>query len=183
MTVTELQITRTDAEPARTASERRLREYAGDPAQVARAAAGHEVLVCHGAPVSAEVLDAPGLRLVCCARGGPVNVDVDAASERGIPVVSTPGKNAEAVAELTIAFALMLIRGLPRASRFIADGGRLAESTFEGGEFFGTEAPGTVLGLVGLGHVGRQVAIRAAALGFDRARPRPAAARGPCPTR
>ena len=166
VTITELQITRTDAEPARTASERRLREYAGDPAQVARAAAGHEVLVCHGAPVSAEVLDAPGLRLVCCARGGPVNVDVDAASERGIPVVSTPGKNAEAVAELTIAFALMLIRGLPRASRFIADGGRLAESTFEGGEFFGTEAPGTVLGLVGLGHVGRQAAIRAAALGF-----------------
>jgi D-3-phosphoglycerate dehydrogenase / 2-oxoglutarate reductase len=166
VTVSELQITRTDAEPARTESERRLREYAGDPAQVARAAAGHDVLVCHGAPVSAEVLDAAGLRLVCCARGGPVNVDVAAASERGIPVVSTPGKNAEAVAELTIAFALMLIRGLPRAGRFIAGGGRLAESTFEGGEFFGTEAPGTVLGLVGLGHVGRQVAVRAAALGF-----------------
>src|SRR6202035_2770749 len=58
VTITELQITRTDAESARTASERRLREYAGDPAQVARAVAGHEVLVCHGAPVSAEVLDA-----------------------------------------------------------------------------------------------------------------------------
>jgi D-3-phosphoglycerate dehydrogenase len=167
-TVTELQITRTDAEPARTESERRLREYSGDPADVARAAAGHDVLVVHGAPVSAEVLDAAGagLRLVCCARGGPVNVDVAAATERGIPVVSTPGKNAEAVAELTIAFALMLIRGLPRAGRFIADGGRLAESTFEGVEWFGTEAPGTVLGLVGLGHVGRQVAARATALGF-----------------
>jgi D-3-phosphoglycerate dehydrogenase len=165
--VTELQITRTDGEPPRTESERRLREYAGDPAQVALAAAGHDVLVVHGAPVSAEVLDAAGgLRLVCCARGGPVNVDVAAASQRGIPVASTPGKNAEAVAELTIAFALMLIRGLPRASRFIADGGRLAESTFEGGEFFGTEAAGTVLGLVGLGHVGRQVAARATALGF-----------------
>jgi D-3-phosphoglycerate dehydrogenase / 2-oxoglutarate reductase len=166
VTVTELQITRTDAEPGRTESERRLREYAGDPAQVARAAAGQDVLVVHGAPVSAEALDAPGLRLVCCARGGPVNVDVAAASARGIPVVSTPGKNAEAVAELTIAFALMLIRGLPRAGRFIADGGRLAESTFEGVEWFGTEAPGTVLGLVGLGHVGRQVAARASALGF-----------------
>jgi D-3-phosphoglycerate dehydrogenase len=166
-TVTELQITRTDGEPARTESERRLREYAGDPADVARAAAGQDVLVVHGAPVSAEVLDAAaGLRLVCCARGGPVNVDVAAASERGIPVVSTPGKNAEAVAELTIAFALMLIRGLPRAGRFIADGGRLAESTFEGVEWFGAEAPGRVLGLVGLGHVGRQVAARATALGF-----------------
>jgi D-3-phosphoglycerate dehydrogenase / 2-oxoglutarate reductase len=166
VTVTQLQISRTDAEPPRTASDRRLREYAGDPAEVARAAAGHEVLVLHGAPVSAEVLDTPGLRLVCCARGGPVNVDVAAATERGIPVVTTPGKNAEAVAELTIAFALMLIRGVPRASRYIIDGGPLAESAFEGREFFGREARGITLGLVGLGHVGRQVASRAAALSF-----------------
>jgi D-3-phosphoglycerate dehydrogenase len=166
ITVTQLQISRTDAEPPRTASERTLREYAGDPAEVARAATGHNVLVLHGAPVSAEVLDTPGLRLVCCARGGPVNVDVAAATERGIPVVSTPGKNAAAVAELTIAFALMLIRGVPRASRYILDGGMLAESAFEGSEFLGREARGITLGLVGLGHVGRQVANRATALGF-----------------
>lgn len=165
--VTQMQIDRTDAEPPRTASEARLREYAGDPAQVARAAAGHDVLVVHGAPVSAEVLDTPGLRLVCCARGGPVNVDVAAATDRGIPVANTPGKNAEAVAELTIAFALMLIRGAPRANRYILDGGRLAESAFEGREFFGREAPATTLGLVGMGHVGRHVATRALALGFS----------------
>jgi D-3-phosphoglycerate dehydrogenase len=164
--VTQLQIGRTDAEPPRTASERRLREYAGDPAEVVSAARGQHVLVLHGAPVSAEVLDTPGLGLVCCARGGPVNVDVAAATERGIPVVSTPGKNAAAVAELTIAFALLLIRGVPRASRHVADGGRLAESAFDGREFFGQEAPETTLGLVGLGHVGRQVASRARALGF-----------------
>ncbi len=166
VTVTQLQIARTDAEPPRTPSERLLREYAGDPAEVARAVAGHDVLIVHGAPVSAEALAAPGLRLVCCARGGPVNVDVSAATERGIPVAITPGKNAEAVAELTISFALMLIRGVPRASRYISDGGAIAESAFEGREFFGREAPGTVLGLVGLGHVGRHVAVRARALGF-----------------
>jgi D-3-phosphoglycerate dehydrogenase len=166
VTVTRMQIDRTDAEPPRTDSEKRLREYAGDPAEVARAVAGHDAVVVHGAPVSAEALDAPGLRLVCCARGGPVNVDVTAATARGIPVAITPGKNAEAVAELTIAFALMLIRGVPRASRYIADGGTLAESTYEGVEFIGREAPSTVLGLVGLGHVGRHVATRAIALGF-----------------
>ena len=94
VTVTQMQISRTDAEPPRTESERRLREYAGDPAEVARAVAGHDVVVVHGAPVSAEALDVPGLRLVCCARGGPVNVDVAAATERGIPVANTPGKNA-----------------------------------------------------------------------------------------
>src|SRR5215831_11776662 len=70
--------------PPRTESERRLQEYVGDPADIARAAAGHEVLIVHGAPVSAEVLDAAPMRLVCCARGGPVNVDVAAATARGI---------------------------------------------------------------------------------------------------
>ena len=152
--------------PPRTASEQLLREYVGDPAEIARAVAGHDALIVHGAPVTAEVLDAAPLRLVCCARGGPVNVDVAAATERGIPVVNTPGKNAEAVAELTIAFALLLIRAVPRASRHLTDGGGFAESVFEGAEFFGREAPSLTMGLVGLGHVGREVARRARALGF-----------------
>jgi D-3-phosphoglycerate dehydrogenase / 2-oxoglutarate reductase len=103
---------------------------------------------------------------VCCARGGPVNVDVAAATERGIPVVNTPGKNAEAVAELTIAFALLVIRAVPQASRLAQQGGGFAESVFEGREFFGREAPSLTMGLVGLGHVGRETAVRALALGF-----------------
>jgi D-3-phosphoglycerate dehydrogenase / 2-oxoglutarate reductase len=161
-----LQIDEVTCAPPVTESERGLREYVGDPAEVARAVAGHDVLVVHGAAVSAEVLGAAPLRLVCCARGGPVNVDVAAATGRGIPVVSTPGKNAEAVAELTIAFALLLIRAVPRASRYLLDGGGFAESVFEGREFFGREAPSLTMGLVGLGHVGREVARRARALGF-----------------
>jgi D-3-phosphoglycerate dehydrogenase / 2-oxoglutarate reductase len=161
-----MQIDEAGGAPPVTASERGLREYAGDPAAVARAVAGHDVLVVHGAPVSAEVLDAAPLRLVCCARGGPVNVDVAAATARGIPVVNTPGKNAEAVAELTIAFALLLIRTVPQASRHLLEGGGFAESVFEGREFFGAEAPSLTLGLAGLGHVGREVARRAKALGF-----------------
>ena len=164
--VDSVQITGISSTPPRTESERRLREYVGDPAEIARAVAGHEVLIVHGAPVSAEVLDAAPIRLVCCARGGPVNVDVAAATDRGIPVVNTPGKNAAAVAELTIAFALLLIRAVPRASRSLAEQGRLAESVFGGEEFFGREAASLTLGLVGLGRVGREVAVRARALGF-----------------
>jgi len=164
--VASLQIADIASAPPRTESERRLREYAGDPAEVARAVAGQDVLIVHGAPVSSEVLDAGPLRLVCCARGGPVNVDVRAATERGIPVVNTPGKNAEAVAELTIAFALLLIRAVPRASRSLMERGSFAESVFEGGEFFGREAASVTLGLVGLGRVGREVAARARLLGF-----------------
>ena len=166
VTVTSVQIEGVAFPPPRTESESRLREYVGDPADVARAAAGHDVLIVHGAPVSAEVLDAAPLRLVCCARGGPVNVDVTAATERGIPVVNTPGKNAEAVAELTIAFALLLLRSVPQATSYLQQRGRFADSVFEGGEFSGREAASATLGLVGLGRVGRAVAARAQRLGF-----------------
>ena len=143
-----------------------VREYIGDPADVAAAVAGHDVLVVHGAPVTAKVLDAAPLRLVCCARGGPVNVDVGAATSRGIPITTAPGRNAAAVAELTIAFALLLIRAVPAASRSLLDGSPLAASTYEGREFIGAEAASTTLGLVGIGHVGREVAVRARGLGF-----------------
>jgi D-3-phosphoglycerate dehydrogenase / 2-oxoglutarate reductase len=165
--ITELQIEQAAGTPPRTASEEQIREYAGDPADIAAAAAGHEVLVVHGAPVTAEVLDVAPLRLVCCARGGPVNVDVAAATERGIPVTNSPGKNAQAVGELTLAFALMLIRGVPASARHLLDGGAHAESPFEGGRFIGGEAASMTLGLVGLGHVGRDVAVRARASGFN----------------
>ncbi len=166
VSVTELQIEASAATPPRTASEQLILEYAGDPADVAAAVAGHEILVVHGAPVTAEILDAAPLRLVCCARGGPVNVDVGAATARGIPVTNSPGKNAQAVAELTLTFALMLIRGVPASARFLLDGGRHADSPFEGGQFIGGEAASMTLGLVGLGHVGRAVALRARPLGF-----------------
>jgi D-3-phosphoglycerate dehydrogenase / 2-oxoglutarate reductase len=161
-----LQIDAVVAPAPRTESERRLREYCGDPAEIAATVAGHDILIVHGAPVSAEVLDAGPLRLVACARGGPVNVDVAAATDRGIPVANTPGKNAEAVAELTIAFALLLLRKVPRSSRDLLAGTASLESTFGGREYFGREAAGRTLGLVGLGNVGRQVAPRAQSLGF-----------------
>ncbi|HET9894034.1 MAG TPA: NAD(P)-dependent oxidoreductase [Streptosporangiaceae bacterium] len=164
--VSTLQIETAAASPPRTESEHRLREYVGDPAEIARAVAGHDVIIVHGAAVSAEVLDAAPLRLVSCARGGPVNVDVAAATDRGIPVANTPGKNAEAVAELTLAFALLLLRKVPSASRHLLEGGAFTESVFDGREYFGREAAGVTVGLVGLGHVGREVAPRAQALGF-----------------
>jgi D-3-phosphoglycerate dehydrogenase len=165
--ISTLQIDEITPCPPQTESGRRLREYMGDAAEIARAVAGHDVLIVHGAAVTSEVLEAAPLRLVCCARGGPVNVDVAAATERGIPVVNTPGKNAEAVAELTIAFALLLIRAVPRASQHLSEVGGFAESVFEGREFFGREAAGLTLGLVGVGRVGREVALRAQALGFS----------------
>jgi D-3-phosphoglycerate dehydrogenase len=127
----------------------------------------HDILVVQGAAVTDEVLAAAGsLRLVCCARGGPVNVDVAAATARGIPVVTTPGKNADAVADLTLAFVVMLARRLPEVIRHVEAGGVFAHDNYEGAQWFGHDLAGLVLGLVGYGQVGRRVALRAMAFGM-----------------
>ena len=152
----------------RSGSSAGIREFLGTPDELAERIGEAEVLVVHGAPVTASVLDAgASLKLVCCARGGPVNVDIEAASARGIPVVNTPGKNADAVADQTLAFMIMLARGFPRAQRFLLDGGRLGESAYEGAQFLGHELGGHCLGLVGYGNVGSRVAARAVAFGVD----------------
>ncbi len=157
-----------DLDPSRrftpaTDSERSLREYQGDPEQLLAEMAGVEVLAVQGAPVSDRVLDASGsLRLVACARGGPVNVDTRAATARGIPVVTTPGKNAEAVADLTIAFVVMLARRLADGARFVESAGQIRDN-WVGAGFMGRDLRGLVLGIVGFGQVGQRVARRAAA--------------------
>ena len=135
-----------------------IREFEGDPAEVAKLAAGYDVVAFHAAPVTAEVIEAlPELKLLGCARGGPVNVDLDAAKQNNVRVTTTPGKNAEAVADLTIGFLISLIRNVPASLRDVDDrvakGQALAESTFEGARWFGREIAGTRLGLIGLfGH-------------------------------
>jgi D-3-phosphoglycerate dehydrogenase len=147
-------------------SEARLREYQGSPDDVIRQMDGVDVLVVHGAPVTDAVLDASAaLKLVCCARGGPVNVDVEAATARGVPLALAPGRNADAVADLTIAFLVMLARGIPKAQRFLENGGRLKDN-WEGARFIGSDLRSHALGLVGFGNVGRRVALRARAFGL-----------------
>jgi D-3-phosphoglycerate dehydrogenase len=127
---------------------------------------GVEVLVVQGAPVTDGILDASQeLKLVGCARGGPVNVDVEAVTARELPLVNTPGKNAEAVADLTLAFLVMLARGLPRAQRFLAEGNRLRDN-WEGAKFIGSDLRRHVLGLVGYGAIGHLVAERARPFGL-----------------
>jgi D-3-phosphoglycerate dehydrogenase len=162
-----LQVDGAGPEP-RTPSERRIKETIGSPDDLLEHMAGVEVLVVHGAPVTDAVMDASGcLVAVGCARGGPVNVDVASAAERDVAVLTTPGKNADAVADQTLAFMIMLARGIPRALRFVGDGTSLdPSSNFQGSAFTGHDLSGHVLGLVGLGNVGKQVALRAAGFGM-----------------
>jgi D-3-phosphoglycerate dehydrogenase / 2-oxoglutarate reductase len=139
----------------------------GTPGQLIDALDGADALMVQGAAVTDAVLAAsPNLKLVGCARGGPVNIDLAGASALGIPVVTSPGKNADAVAELTIGFMVMLARRLPEIVRYVQGGGEFGHDNYEGAHWFGHDLAGHTLGLVGFGQIGRRVAVRAHAFGM-----------------
>src|SRR5206468_3833169 len=126
---------------------------------------GADVLVVEADLVHAEVLEAVPLKMIGCCRGDPVNIDLELATRKGIPVFHAPGRNADAVADLTLAFLLMLARHLgpirdafqrADAARITDAGGFLAMYN----RFTGVELGGRTVGLVALGAVGREVAAR-----------------------
>jgi D-3-phosphoglycerate dehydrogenase len=116
------------------------------------------VLCLHFAPVGEKLLAAAdALRLVVVARTGLENVDVEAATARGIGVVPVYGRNAGAVAELQIGLMLAEARDIARADTSIRDGGWRKE--FPGARI---EIAGRTVGMVGFGHVGSHFARRLA---------------------
>ena len=119
------------------------------------------LLVRSATRVDARLLDAaPNLRIVARAGTGVDNVDVDAASARGILVVNAPGANSISVAEHACALMLALARSVPAADR------AMKAAKWEKKKFIGTELRGKVLGVAGLGRIGQEVARRAHAFGM-----------------
>ncbi|RMD94775.1 MAG: phosphoglycerate dehydrogenase, partial [Calditrichaeota bacterium] len=104
-----------------------------------------------------------GRRLKVVVRGGVGvdNIDLAAASELGIAVANTPGANTVATAELTLALMLALSRNVCAAQASLARG------EWNRGAFRGVELFRKVLGIIGLGRIGRAVAERARAFGMD----------------
>lgn len=124
------------------------------PVEVCAAVADAEVLAVHYAPVPEAVLRAaPRLRAVVVARAGLENVDIAAATERGVQVTGVAGRNAPAVAELAIGLMLAEGRDIARADASIKAGGWRKEFPAPP-----EELSGATVGLVGFGHVGRQLA-------------------------
>jgi D-3-phosphoglycerate dehydrogenase len=120
---------------------------------------GAQVLVTQMGPVTERVLAAsPALRLVVVCRGGPVNVNLDAAKAHDVRVCFTPGRNAAATAEFTVGLMLAALRRIPQAHDLLARQGSWAGSAYYTYEHSGLELEDLPVGLVGYGAVGSRVA-------------------------
>ena len=130
-------------------------------AELAADLADADALVIRSATkVTKELIDAaPKLRVIARAGTGVDNVDVPAATARGIVVMNAPGANSVSVAEHAVALMLALARAIPAADA------SMKASKWEKSRFSGAEIRSKTLGVVGLGRVGQEVATRAHA--FD----------------
>src|SRR5262249_18347943 len=116
----------------------------------------HALVVRSETRVSADVIEGgKQLRVIARAGVGVDNIDVEAASRRGIVVINSPTGNIVAAAEHTVALLLALARHIPAANSALR-GGR-----WERTPYVGTELRGKTLGILGLGKVGAEVARRA----------------------
>ena len=123
-----------------------------------------EILVVHFAPVSSQVIKNGGkLKIIGCTRGGLENINVKVAKENGITVINAPGRNADAVADLTMGLILALVRKIALLHCMLKEGVWKSFSR----EQLPYDLRGRVLGIIGFGYIGREVAKRAKAFGME----------------
>jgi D-3-phosphoglycerate dehydrogenase len=127
--------------------------------ELARAIAGFDAVIVRSATrITREALAyADRLKVIGRAGVGVDNIDVEAATERGVAVLNAPSGNTISAAELTMALLLALVRRIPAADRSMKAG------EWDRKSFSGIELYGKTLGLIGAGRIGREVAKRARA--------------------
>ncbi|GAA2076431.1 2-hydroxyacid dehydrogenase [Streptomyces albiaxialis] len=134
-----------------------VKEASGTEEELLEALGDAEIALIQMAPFTAEVIEkAPHLKLIGVARGGPVNVDVAAATKAGIPVTFTPGRNAAAAAEFALGLMLAALRRIPSSDAELKKG--VWRGDYYAIENAGIELDGTTVGLVGYGAIGSIVA-------------------------
>lgn len=132
------------------------------PEELAKDLADADALIVRSATkVTKDLLAAaPKLRIIGRAGSGVDNIDMPAASGKGVLVVNAPGANSIAVAEQALALMLSLARSVPAADQAMKGG------KWEKKKFMGTELRNKVLGVAGLGRIGQEVAARARSFGM-----------------
>ncbi|KEI45700.1 2-hydroxyacid dehydrogenase [Saccharopolyspora rectivirgula] len=132
-------------------------EASGTEQQVLDALGDAEIAVTQMAPFTGEVLrQAPQLKFIGVCRGGPVNVDLAAATENGVVVSYAPGRNAAAAAEFAVGLVLAALRRIPGSDAELKAGNWRGD--YYAYENAGLELDGATVGLVGYGAIGKIVA-------------------------
>ena len=144
---------------------RPLRLYNADQLAERIEAEGANLLIVESDSVKGPVLDLPLIAIGSC-RGDPTNVDIPAATEKGIPVLRAPGRNADGVAELTVGLLLAVNRGIVRADRDVREGQVWRDGTIPYQRFRAWQIAGRTAGIVGYGAVGRATAWRLEGMGM-----------------
>ena len=147
-----------DHQPLRIYNAEQLAERATDE--------GATILMVEADRCAGPVFDLP-LVAVASTRGDPTNVDVEAATAAGIPVLRAPARNADAVAELGVALLLAATRGVVGADRDVRAGEVYKDGTIPYQRFRAWQLAGRTAGLVGLGAVGRALRWRLEGLGMN----------------
>ena len=142
-----------------------LRLYNDEQLAERVAAEGATILVCEADRVGPKTLDQP-LLVVGSTRGDPNNVDIAAATARGIPVLNAPGRNADAGAELTGGLLFAAARGIVAADHDVRVGDIYKNGSIPYQRFRGWELNGRTAGIVGYGAIGRALAWRLSGLGM-----------------
>ncbi|MFK7857969.1 MAG: 2-hydroxyacid dehydrogenase [Granulosicoccus sp.] len=133
-----------------------LKEYMGDASDIVSFIDDAEILVTQLAPLSRSMFQQlPQLKFVAVSRGGPVNIDMDAAHDHNVVVVNTPGRNASAVAEFTLGAILAETRNIRKGHE------GLRNANWQG-ELYrydktGRELSELTVGVVGYGNIGKRV--------------------------
>jgi D-3-phosphoglycerate dehydrogenase / 2-oxoglutarate reductase len=142
-----------------------LRIYSADQLAERISAEGANILVVESDSVSGPVFDL-GLRAIASTRGDPNNVDIAGATAAGIPVLNTPARNADAVAEMTLALLFAATRHVLGADADVRAGEVFRDGTIPYQRFRAWELAGLTVGLIGLGAIGQAVRWRMAGLGM-----------------
>jgi D-3-phosphoglycerate dehydrogenase len=127
------------------------------------------ILVVEGDNVDDELINKCDLKIIACCRGNPINIDVDMATKKGVPVVYTPARNADAVADMALALMLSAARHLTEADRLLKSGQVKIESEEDlikvQERLVGVELGLRTVGIVGFGAIGYRVAKRLTGFG------------------
>ena len=127
-----------------------------------------DVVIVNKVLVDKQLIDsAPELKLICISATGVNNIDVDYALSKGIPVRNVAGYSTDSVAQSTFMHILSLIGGAPYFDRSVKSGEYSRSGMFTDPHWNWSELCGKTIGIIGLGNIGRKVAVIAEAFGMN----------------